>query len=75
VGTVSTILFVAGCLVCSAGILIAVRHVATAPPRYARPVRMDFDGPPRSPHEGADLGIALICAGAAMLLAAAYRLV
>ncbi len=73
--TVSTILFGAGCLLASAGILIAVRHVVTAPPRYARPVRMDFDGPPRPPHEGADFGIALICAGAALFLAAAYRLV
>jgi hypothetical protein len=54
---------------------MAVRHVVTAPPRYARPVRMDFDGPPRPPHEGADLGISLICAGAALLLVAAYRLV
>jgi len=36
---------------------------------------MDFDGPPRSPHQAADLGIALICAGAAVLLVAAYRLV
>ena len=73
--TVSTFLFGVGCLLVSAGILIAARHVVTAPPRYARPVRMDFDGPPRSPHEGADFGIALISAGAALLLAAAYRLV
>jgi hypothetical protein len=73
--TVSTILVGAGCLVASAGIWKAVRHVVTTPPRYARPVRMDFDGPPRPPHEGADLGISLICAGAALLLAAAYRLV
>jgi hypothetical protein len=72
---VSIILTGIGCLLASAGIVMAVSHAVSAPPRYARPVRADAEFPVRSPEKGAERGVGLLCVGAALLLAAAYRVV
>jgi hypothetical protein len=73
--TVSTILTGIGALLALAGILIAVVRLATAPARYARPVRMDAEFPAKPPQKGTDLGVGLICVGAALLMVAAYRVI
>jgi hypothetical protein len=73
--TISTILLGAGGALALVGVWLAARHFAKRPPRHARPVRMDAGSPARSQQAGSNLGVALMCAGAALFLTGAYQVI
>jgi hypothetical protein len=73
--TISTILLDAGGALALAGVWLVARHFAKRPPRHARPGRMDAGSPARSQQAGSNLGVALMCAGAALFLTGAYQVI
>jgi hypothetical protein len=73
--TISTILLGAGGACALVGLWLVAKHFAKRPPRHARPVSMDAARPAKTLPEGSDLGVALMCAGAALFLTGAYQLV
>jgi hypothetical protein len=73
--TISTILLGAGGALALIGLWLAAKHFAKRPPRYARAAGTDAERPAKSRQEGSDLGVALMCAGAALFLTGAYQVI
>jgi hypothetical protein len=73
--TISTILLVAGGACALVGLWLVAKHFAKRPARHARAIRMDAARPATTSPEGSNLGVALMCAGAALFLTGAYQLV
>jgi hypothetical protein len=73
--TISTTLLGAGGALALVGLWLVARHFSKRPARHARAVRMDAERPPRSPPERSNLGVALMCAGAALFLTGAYQII